>query len=380
VSPPALRLPLLAPHQDALETCVFCPKLSRASCPVSNAEANETVTPWGKMSMAYYVGRGDVPMDAAHADPSWACSSCYACRDRCEHKNEVATVLVDARAEAFAAGVAPEAARGVAARWAARTEEAGRAIAAIAERVPNAHADARDATAVLVGCDYARHAPEVARDALAAVAALVGGPVRPVRACCGLPLLYAGDRAGFLDAARRLADEVRGAPRFVAVDPGCARTLRIEYPRLGVGVPAPELFVDLAMASIDRLRAGPDATLPGGGAAVRWHDPCQLGRGLGRYDEPRTLLARITGHAPTTFLRERAEAECSGGGGLVPATRPETSRAIADARIAEHRARGGGVLVTGCAGSLRRFRTRGEPAEDLVTFVARALDVSLART
>jgi Fe-S oxidoreductase len=374
----SIRLPLLAPHEAALETCVFCPKLSRAACPVSNAEASETTTPWGKMSMAYFLGRGDVPLDAEHASTAWACSACYACRERCEHKNEVATVLSDARAEAFAAGAAPEGAREVAARFAERSAEAARAIEGIARGVPAVRTDDRGATAVLVGCDYARHAPDVARDALAAVAALVGGPVRPVRACCGLPLLHAGDRGGFVTAARALADEVRTAARLVVVDPGCARTLAVEYPRLGIDARPAELFVDLAMASIDRLRRGPDASLPGGGAPVRWHDPCQLGRGLGRYEEPRRLLARITGHAPTTFLRERGEAECSGGGGLLPVTRPETSAAIADARIAEHRARGGGVLVTGCAGSLRRFRSRGEPAEDLVTFVARALGVSAA--
>ena len=65
--------------------------------------------------------------------------------------------------------------------------------------------------------------------------------------------------------------------------------------------------------------------------------------------------------------------ECSGAGWLLPATRPESSRAIADARIAAHRERGGGPLVTACASSIHRFRTRGEQAEDLVSLVARAL-------
>ena len=54
-------------------------------------------------------------------------------------------------------------------------------------------------------------------------------------------------------------------------------------------------------------------------------------------------------------------------------TRPETSRAIADARISEHRAQGGGTLVTACAESLHRFRTRGEAAVDLASLIAGAL-------
>ena len=126
-----LQLPLLEPHRSSLEKCVYCPKLSRAACPVSSVEANETVTPWGKMSMAYFAGRGDVPIDAEHAAPAWACSGCFACRERCDHKNEVATVLTDARADLFAKGSAPEAAQDVVRRWPERTRDLARAVAAL---------------------------------------------------------------------------------------------------------------------------------------------------------------------------------------------------------------------------------------------------------
>lgn len=375
----SLRLPLLEPHRASLETCVYCPKLSRAACPVSTAEASETVTPWGKMSLAYFVARGDVPLDREHAEPAWACTACYACRERCDHKNEVATVLTDARAELFAEGAAPPGAIDVAGRY----QERSRAIRAAAEALDGGRRDGASAAA-LIGCSYLEHLPEVAADALAATEALLGEPARPVRSCCGLPLLYAGDRVGFIEAARALAAEVRGSRGLVAVDPGCARTLLVEYPRAGVEIPRPELFVDLAARALDRLallgRSGPEpeAELTASGAhaigPVRYHDPCQLGRGLGRYDEPRRVLERVTGAPPRGFLREREHAECSGAGGLLPATRPESSAAIADARIGEHRARGGGALVTACASSLRRFRSRGEPALDLCTLVARALD------
>jgi dimethylglycine catabolism B len=360
-----LRLPLLEPHRASLETCVYCPKLSRAACPVSNVEANETVTPWGKMSITYFAARGDVPVDQVHAAPAWACSACYACRERCDHRNEVATVLTDARAEFFARGAAPGEAVLVTSRWSDRVSALGRAV----DELDGGGRDGARA-AVLIGCGYVRHAREVAEDALRATEALLGEAARPLRACCGLPLLYAGDHRGFTDAARRLAAEVQGAKELVAVDPGCARALLVEYPRAGVEIRAPSIFVDMAARALDKLTpSGP----PRGGEAVRYHDPCQLGRGLGRYDEPRALLARITGEAPAPFLRQRDHGECSGAGGILPATRPEASRAIADARIAEHRSLGGGALVTACAASLHRFRTRGEPAIDLISLVAGAL-------
>jgi len=382
-----LRLPIAQTHKRALETCVYCPKLCRAACPVSNAEASETVTPWGKMSLTYFAARGDVSVEPETAAPAWACTGCHACREKCDHRNEPATVLVDARADFFTRGVAPEGATKVAARTSRRAEENTAALEAI-ERELDQGTGQTPVAAVLVGCTYARKSKGVAKDALVAASRLVGGPVRAIRACCGLPSLYAGDREGFRVAAERLAAEVAHVPRLVVVDPGCARAVSVEHPfhawgsespsgalrpKPHVGVThtkTPELLIDLAYAARDRLRVLPDlADKP-----VRWHSPCQLGRGLGRYDEPIELLTRITGKVPERFQREREHAECSGAGGLLPVTRPKTSEAIADARLHEHHERGGGQLVTACASSLRRFQSRGEPAIDLISLLARSLD------
>ncbi len=371
---PGLALKLLDSHRSSLETCVYCPKLCRSACPVSNAEANETVTPWGKMSLAYFAARGDVPFDKSHASSAWACTGCFACSDMCQHKNPVAPVLMDARASAFDAGVAPEAARGVSERFASRKAELSEQMDILATQTDTDRATALD-TALLVGCGYARRTPEVARDAIFATHELLGQKgqkVRPARACCGLPLLHAGDREGFQKAAKAFSHEVSMAPGVVVVDPGCARTLLVDYPAFNIALPKVELFVDLAADAATRSRSRLRPLTSAEVGPVRFHDPCQLGRGLGRTAEPRAILERI---APSLsgFQRERASGECSGGGALLPITRPETSLAIARDRIAEHQLRGGGTLVTHCASSLHRFRTAGENAVDLVSLVAQAL-------
>ncbi len=357
-----LRLPLLEPHRAALENCVYCPKLSRATCPVSNVEHSETVTPWGKMSMAYFAARGDVPVDAEHASPAWACTGCYACRERCDHHNDVAAALGAARAEAFARDAAPRAAREVASRFSDRAASLAKAVAELQPAPPPA-----DANAVLIGCSYVRHAPEIAADALRASASLRRSPVRALRGCCGLPLLHAGHRDGFLRAARSLAAEAASARSLLVVDPGCARTLLVEYPKLGVPTPRVDLFVDLAARELPALEPSRSPV------DYRWHDPCQLGRGLDRFAEPRAILERLGGKPALEFQRARREAECSGGGGLLPATRPDSAQAIAAQRVGEHDRLGGGVLVTGCGQSLHRFRRAGADAVDIVSLVARAL-------
>lgn len=364
----SLRLPLLVPHDSALQKCVYCPKLSRAACPVSTVTASETLTPWGKMSMAYFMGRGDVPVDADHGGTAWACSACMGCRERCDHKNDVASALVDARAEVYARGAAPEPARRVAQGFA---DHARRTADATRRLQPKDVAGTRSDVAVLVGCAYVNHLPDVAEQAVAVLDELLGGrSLRLVHACCGLGLRYAGDRASLARAAEALGAEVQGAEEVVAVDPGCARTLLETYPTLGVTLPTVRPFVDVVAASLPARLAGRAAGPP---RVVRYHDPCMLGRGLGRYDEPRAIVAAATGAPPLEFQRAKNEAECSGGGGLMPITLPDVSRRMTDERLADHEGRGGGEIVTACAGSLRRFRASGARAVDLVTLVADAL-------
>jgi Fe-S oxidoreductase len=350
---------LLEARADTLEKCVYCPKLCRAACPVSNAEPVETLTPWGKMSMAYFAARGDVPLDAAHAAPAWACTGCLGCRERCDHKNEVASTLNVARAEIFSRGAAPPGA----ARAAALAEQREADVAAAARSLGG---DASSPVALVVGCGYLLHHDAVARQAKAVAEALLGRTVRVVERCCGVGSLEAGDTPAFRRRASALAEDVASASDVVAVDPGCARAMLVDYEQAGVPIKKPRLLVDLARESIDRFSEI-------GAAPPRYHDPCRLGRGLGRYEEPRALLARIAGAPPAEFERSRERADCSGGGGLLPLTYPEASRTAAAARRSEHDRLGGGTIVTACASSLRRMKSTGADVEDLVTWLARGL-------
>jgi Fe-S oxidoreductase len=365
---PLKKLPTLAPSKDALEKCVFCPKLCRSACPVSNADERETVTPWGKMSMAYFTARGDVPMEASYAAPAWACTGCYACRESCDHRNDVASTLLKARAGLVEQKVAPEAASRAIARFAAHQDATRKGVRELASHKA-ARSDSRDA--LLVGCSYVRGATRESMHAIDAASALVRGPVALTEACCGLPLLLAGDAKGFARQAEIFARETKRAERLLVADAGCAMALRVRYPEIGVRLEASvELVVEVAAREIESLSAIPD--LPKN-EPVRYHDPCQLGRGLGVYEAPRAVLTRALGRAPDEFDTRRERASCSGGGGLLPATMPDVARDIAHARVREHAKSGGGRIVTACASSLLSFRRRTRsPVDDVMTWIARA--------
>jgi Fe-S oxidoreductase len=360
------KLPLLDHERDKLELCVYCPKLCRAACPVSNAEPREALIPWGKMSTAYFVARGDVPLTPTAAASAYACTGCRGCSQRCDHHNPVADTLGRAREDYFASGQAPPAAQRVArgfGRHGVRTRKAADALAA---RRPAETSPA--GPPLLVGCAYSRALPAVADDIVRVAAHVAGQPVRPVRACCGLPLLHAGDAPGFERAARALLDEIGDAPELFVADPGCAAALRHEYARVGL---APR-------ARITPLVEGARAKLTSwqpieGAPPLRYHESCQLSRGLGLRDEPRALLTRLTGRAPDELEEHARHGGCSGAGGLLPTTMPVVASAIARARIEEHEAAGGGALVTGCAKSLLAFRRTGVDVDDLYTWLARGL-------
>jgi Fe-S oxidoreductase len=367
---PLRRLKTLEPRKSTLERCVFCPKLCRTACPVSNAEPRETLTPWGKMSMAYFVANESVALAPSFATPAWACTGCFGCREHCDHKNDVAGTLFDARSALVEGGVAPASATRVIEQFTAKSEVLGKSARELAV-LPEVNEAA--GTALLLGCAYARSAPAESRDAVRATAKLLGGPVSIVKVCCGAPLLYAGDKKRFVQQGEMFAQAIKHKERLVVVDAGCAATIRVHHAANGVGMAVPvEHFAEVAARELGQLQHVPGL----GDGPVRYHDPCQLGRGLGIYDQPRALLSRALGRAPDEFERRREDGRCSGAGGLLPVTMPDVARTIAEGRMAEHAAQGGGTVVTACASSLKTFRKQGANAVDLVTVVARALGAS----
>ncbi len=265
--------------------------------------------------------------------------------------------------------MAPEAATKAIAKFAAHQEATRRAVRELCadEAV---RSDSRDA--LLIGCAYARGAKSEARDAIKAATALVRGPVALVEECCGLPLLLAGDAKGFARQAETIARQTKRAERVLVADAGCAMALRVRYPAHGVKLDAMvELVVERAARELGSLEPVAEAST---GERVRWHDPCQLGRGLGVYEAPRAVLTRALGRAPEEFDTKREKAQCSGGGGLLPVTMPGVARTIAETRLEEHERSGGGRVVTACASSLiamRRARGRHD-VDDIMTWIARA--------
>ena len=124
--------------------------------------------------------------------------------------------------------------------------------------------------------------------------------------CCGRPLMLAGqyEAAMKLIANNTLKITGSGAERLIVSCPICYKIFKEDY-SLG------KMEVLFHADYILRLAREGRIALEHGSERVVYHDPCELGRGMGMYDEPRELL-RKTGNL-VRMRNEREAAHCCGG-------------------------------------------------------------------
>ena len=81
---------------------------------------------------------------------------------------------------------------------------------------------------------------------------------------------------------------------------------------------------------------------------VTWHDPCDLGRFMGMFEEPRKIINSIPGIELVEMENNRYESKCCGGGGGMLAENADIAIEIATKRIAEAEKTKAEYLVTMC--------------------------------
>lgn len=167
--------------------------------------------------------------------------------------------------------------------------------------------------------------------------------------CCGSVLL----RTGQIDAAKKVvnitAERImsRGYKEVITSCPGCYRTMSSEYPHLVAGgIPfrvrhISQFLFENAGDLKHYLRPIPEIH-----RAV-YHDPCHLGRHMGVYEEPRSLIRMIPGLELVEFKNVKEKSLCCGSGGGVRSVFPEISAEVSISLLKELPA-GLDLLVTSC--------------------------------
>ena len=91
---------------------------------------------------------------------------------------------------------------------------------------------------------------------------------------------------------------------------------------------------------------------------VTYHDPCDLGRNSGVYEEPREVIKAIPGIEFVELPTNRGLSVCCGGGGDVEMVDPELSAAIAQNKIDAIKSTGADAVISSCQQCLRTIKTR----------------------
>jgi heterodisulfide reductase subunit D len=88
-------------------------------------------------------------------------------------------------------------------------------------------------------------------------------------------------------------------------------------------------------------------------ARVTYHDPCDLGRNAGMYDEPRSIISRIPGVEFVELESNREYCNCCGSGGDLLASNQALSLEIAGRKVKEVLDTGAESVVTACPSCIR---------------------------
>ena len=165
--------------------------------------------------------------------------------------------------------------------------------------------------------------------------------------CCGFPLMA----AGYADEARAFREHNlqqildSGVKQMVMTCPSCFHT----YSHVcGAQLREPGVKVLHASQFLLKLIVEGKLELKNRPIVVTYHDPCDLGRNSGVFDEPREILRRIPGLSFVELPSNGDDATCCGGGGNLQSMDQGLVDRIADARVDEILTTGADLVVSAC--------------------------------
>jgi Fe-S oxidoreductase len=170
--------------------------------------------------------------------------------------------------------------------------------------------------------------------------------------CCGRPLQLAGQE----DAAKQLIEnnirliENCGATVLVTSCPICAKVFTDSY-KLKIPIYHHSQYL-LMLAKESKLK------FERSDLKITYHDPCELGRGLGVYYEPRELLGMAGKLVESSNSRENAL--CCGGSLGITNISQEQRNTIASITLSELSANNADVVATACPLCKKTFKSASE--------------------
>jgi heterodisulfide reductase subunit D len=331
-------------------------------------EGVETYSSKGRMLLSRGLLGGELEATDKLVDSLFTCTACGLCYDQVSLKElKVNNAIVRARHEVVERGQGPRESRSLL----NNILETGNPIGMNPEDRVLWYEDLAkeypfegDGVLYWTGCSTSFRLPNVV-EATARVleeASCRFGLLGEDEGCCGL-ILYL---LGFWDEARENAIkltgslEEKGVKELVTGCAGCYYAFTRVYKRLGVETPFEVRHTSQTMESF----------LGDGGLRPRklegryvWHDPCDLGRHSGVYEEPRRVLKSIPGITIKEPPLSGEHALCCGGGGGLMMYDISLAEKVAHAMLVDEISpMGVDGIVTGCPACILNLRHSAQEA------------------
>ncbi|MBQ8493974.1 MAG: (Fe-S)-binding protein [Alistipes sp.] len=187
--------------------------------------------------------------------------------------------------------------------------------------------------------------------------------------CCGRPLMLSGET----DAARKMVAYNTDLFRRHEIDvlvtscPICLKVFRESYRLDGIEVLHHSEYIDRLIAS-GRIKVQTETR------TFAYHDPCELGRGCGIYDEPRRVIGAVGRLLEPRHTRR--DALCCGASLANTVIDDGQQQRIAQRMTDELVATNCDTIVTACPLCNKAIsRAAGQPTEDIAEIVAKNIIV-----
>ena len=299
---------------ELLDRCISC-GFCLPACPTYALTGVEASSPRGRINLMRALETGVLPEDdPTLVEESSFCLGCRACEPVCPAGVRYGALLEEWRDRLWGGARRPW--RLKALLWAVDRSSRVRALG-----IPRRHARrtrrARNGPHLMLGCFERALYPRVSRSASRLAPEL---SVSPAQGCCGALHAHNGELERGNALARELGEALPGT--IVTTAGGCVAHL--------AGVLGPERVRELSQWLVER--DGTAATSAPRQAALRigLQDSCHLRNGLGVYQEPRELLARVG-----EYVELPSAGACCGAAGTYSILRPQDSARVLDRHLDE---------------------------------------------
>lgn len=358
---------------NELLACIFC-GFCRLGCPTFSVTHRESRNARGRNALAFNFLNGTIEPSKELAEAIYSCTTCQACTYFCPAQVKVDEIMEGLRRKLYTAGYTPEPVLGVRDNIfktgnvyaSAKDDRIDIYPSDLKKKIQDGTLKEKAETLLFMGCVPSYLDMKMIPSLIKPLdkAGVDYTSLATEEGCCGFPLFLMGADE-FESHAEKVIERIRatGAKELLTPCAGCYKTFKKIYPEIGdLG-----LEVYHSVHYLEKLiNEGKIKFREDLGKKVTYHDPCDLGRALKVFEEPRNVLKAIPGLELVEMARNRLQARCCGGGGGVLASDPDLAVKMAAERVRDALAVGAEIIVSGCSACKDNLRkgARAIPKEE----------------